>query len=96
MSQSNDLNYKVVYNQNAESIPYCRLFVIVLGLFKQTVHFLLLINLKICLSSIQCWDLNPMPLEYDSSPITTTPGLQPYQECIFGWLYSCVKTLITY
>ena len=30
-----------------------------------------------CSSSIQCWDLNPQPLEHESFPITTRPGLPP-------------------
>ena len=30
-----------------------------------------------CQSSIQCWDSNPQPLEHESSPITTRPGLPP-------------------
>ena len=35
------------------------------------------INVKKCLSSIWCRDLNPRPLEHDSPPITTRPGLPP-------------------
>ena len=27
---------------------------------------------------IRCWDANPRPLEHDSPPITTRPGLPPY------------------
>ena len=30
------------------------------------------------LSSIQCWDLNPRPLDHESPPITTRPGLPPF------------------
>ena len=30
-----------------------------------------------CRSSIRCWDLNSWPLEHESSPITTSPGLSP-------------------
>jgi len=41
------------------------------GLFKQTIQQ---INVKKCSSSIRCRDLNPQPLEYKSSPITTRLG----------------------
>ena len=30
-----------------------------------------------CPSNIQCWDSNPRPLEHESLPITTRPGLPP-------------------
>ena len=44
----------------------------ILRSFSNTNHnFLLLINVKKCPSSIQCWDSNPRPLEHESSPITT-------------------------
>ena len=33
--------------------------------------------LKICPSSMWCWDLNSWPLEHESPPITTRPGLPP-------------------
>ena len=32
---------------------------------------------KNCPSSIWCWDTNPQPSQYRSSPITTRPGLPP-------------------
>ena len=41
-------------------------------LFKQTLQFLQQI------SGIRCWDSNPRPLEHESPPITTRPGLLPY------------------
>ena len=41
------------------------------SLFKQTLQFLQQINVKKCLSSIQCWDLNPPPSEHEPPPITT-------------------------
>ena len=44
-------------------------------LFKPTLQFLQQINVKKYPSSIQCWDLNPQPLEHESPPITTRPGL---------------------
>ena len=28
--------------------------------------------------SIRCWDSNPRPVEHESPPITTRPGLPPY------------------
>ena len=30
-----------------------------------------------CPSSIRCWDSNPRPLEHESPPMTTRPGLPP-------------------
>ena len=45
--------------------------------FATTVQFLQQINVKKCSSSIQCWDSNPLPLEHESPPITTRPGLPP-------------------
>ena len=30
-----------------------------------------------CPSSIRCWDSNPWPLDHESPPITTRPGLPP-------------------
>ena len=44
-------------------------------LFKQTLQFLQPINVKKYPSSIRCWDLNPQPLEHESPPINTRPGL---------------------
>ena len=34
--------------------------------------------------SIQCWDSNPRPLEHESPPITTRPGLPPKLFITFG------------
>ena len=31
--------------------------------------------MKKCPSSIWCWDSNPQPLEFESPPITTRPGI---------------------
>ena len=36
-------------------------------------------KLSKCPSSIQCQDSNPQPYKYESSPITTRPGLPPLQ-----------------
>ena len=33
----------------------------------------------LCPSSIQHWDSNPLPLEHESPPITTRPGLPPHE-----------------
>ena len=33
-----------------------------------------------CPSSIRCWDLNQHPLEHESPPITTRPGLRPERQ----------------
>ena len=54
------------------------LFLFIYGLFKQTIKFLQQMNVKkSCPSSIWHWDSNPQPLEHESSPITTRPGLPP-------------------
>ena len=46
------------------------------GLIKQTsLQILQQINVKKCPSSIQCRDSNTWPLENESPPITTRPGL---------------------
>ena len=52
-------------------------FLFIFGLFKQTIQFLQQINVKKCPSSIRRWDSNPRPLERESTPITTRPGLPP-------------------
>ena len=44
-------------------------------LFKQTIHFLQRNKCEKCPSSIWSWDSIPQPLEHESSPITTRPGL---------------------
>ena len=54
-------------------------------LFKQALQFLQQINVKKCQSSIGCWDSNPQPLEHDSSPITTRPGLPPFLVTKLGY-----------
>ena len=53
--------------------PLFRLFSV---FFKQTIQFLQQINVKMsCPSSIWRQDSNPQPLEHETSPITTRPGL---------------------
>ena len=52
-------------------------FLFIFSLFEQTIEMLQQINVKKCPSSIRCWDLISQPLEYQSSPITTRPGLPP-------------------
>ena len=56
----------------------------IFGLFKQTsLHFMHQIYVKKCPSSLQCRDLNPWPLEHESPPITTRPGLLPIIRNVF-------------
>ena len=45
--------------------------------FQNTLQFLEQIIVKKCPSSILCRDLNSQPLEHESPPITTRPGLRP-------------------
>ena len=52
-------------------------FSFIFGLFKQTLKFLQQIYVKKCPSSIWCQDSNPRPLEHESLPITTRPGIPP-------------------
>ena len=40
-----------------------------------------------CPSDIRCRDSNPQPLENESPPITTTPGLPPTQDNFSGSRY---------
>ena len=50
----------------------------------QTLKFLQQINVKKCPSSRRCWDSNPQPLEQESLPITTRPGLPPQKVSVSG------------
>ena len=61
-------------------------FLFIFGLFKQTIQFLQQINVKKCPSSIRRWDSNPRPLERESTPITTRPGLPPIYETLPRYL----------
>ena len=36
------------------------------------------------ISSIWCWDSNPQPLEHESSPVTTRPGLPPIHNSLLA------------
>ena len=58
------------------------LFFIYFRLFKQALQFLQQINVKQCPSSIRHWDSNPQPLEIESPPITTRPGLPPVKKFV--------------
>ena len=53
-------------------------FPFIVGLFKQSIQFVQQINLKKCPSSIWRRNSNPWPFEHELSPITTRPGLPPY------------------
>ena len=47
-----------------------------------------------CPSSIWCWDLNPRPLENESSPIITRPGFPPNSEkCSYAFRSAVQFTL---
>ena len=49
--------------------------------------------MKKCPPSIQCWDWNSQPLEHESPPITTRPGLPPnYSQivCVESFADNCV------
>ena len=54
---------------------------LIYGLFKQTKNTIFSTNeCEKCPSRIQCWDSHPQPLEHESSPITTLPGLPPLND----------------
>ena len=53
------------------------LFFVYFRLFKQTLHCLQQMCVKKCPSCIRSWDSNPQPLEHESPPIATWPGLPP-------------------
>ena len=57
-------------------------FYVYFRLFKQALQFLQQINVKQCPSSIRHWDSNPQPLEIESPPITTRPGLPPVKKFV--------------
>ena len=53
-------------------------FLFIFGLFQTNINTILQqINVKKCPSSIRHRDSNPRPLERESPPITTRPGLPP-------------------
>ena len=49
-----------------------------------------------CPSSISCQDSNPRPLEHQSSPITTRPGLPPSSVFIFRLQNSATEAFKAY
>ena len=64
------------------------LFFIYFRLFKETLQFLQQINEKQYPSSTRCWDLNPQPLDCESHPITTRPGLPPNPLILYFRLFN--------
>ena len=62
------------------------LFFIYFRLFKHTLQFLQQINVKKCPSSIRFRDSNSQPMEHESPPITTRPGLPPKNSILLLWL----------
>ena len=77
-----------------ETRHFFRLFFVYFCLFKQTLPFLQQINVNKCPSSIRSWDSNPRPSEHVSPPITTRPGLPPYNRNFLseGTSYECYST----
>ena len=57
------------------TVPGFELIFICFRLFKPIANFSIKKYVKKCPSSIRCQDLNSRPLEHDSPPITTKPGL---------------------
>ena len=76
------------------------LIVIAAYCFQWAIHDLFFIyfrffprNSTIFTSSIQCWDLNPQPLERESSPLTTIPGLPPHNLLLLTKLSEALRSL---
>ena len=67
------------------------LFFVYFRSFQTNNTFLQQINVKICPSSIWCWDSNPQPLKHESSPITTRTGLCKVSNDMLG-----IKQVIKY
>ena len=68
------------------------------GFFKQTsMSFFQPINVTKCPSYIRCWDSNPLPSDYESHPITTRPGLPPfnYKSDSYCLQHSCGPGIFT-
>ena len=64
------------------------LLLFIFSLSKQTsLQFLQQIHVKKCPSSVQCWVSNPQPLDHESSPMTTTPGLSVFRYVKTDWFY---------
>ena len=77
--KSYQVNYKGFFKKMGHPRPLFRLFLLS---FKQTIQILQQIQVKKCPSSIKCRDLNSQPSNYESSPLTTRPGLPPiYKVC---------------
>ena len=55
------------------------LFFIYFHLFQTNIAIFTANICEKCLSSLRCWDSNSQPLEHQSPPITTRPGLPPFQ-----------------
>ena len=49
--------------------------------------------MKKCPSRIRYLDLNPRPLEQESSPITTRPGLPPNLANVSGWTFRIITQI---
>ena len=64
-------------------------------LFRHTLQFLQQINVKKCPSSMWCQDSNSQPMEHESPPITTRPGLPPPWANFFGSVVvkECLKMI---
>ena len=63
---------KIFFNE-----PTPASFSFIFGLFKQTIQLFTTNQCEKCPTSIWRQDSNPRPLEHESSPITTRPGLLP-------------------
>ena len=78
MKEASAVSFTLFHTQqnsflNEWAIP--GLFFVYFRLFKQTLQFSQQINVKKCSSSIQCWDSNSQPSDYETPPLTTRPGL---------------------
>ena len=68
------IKFKLFFKKMGQPWPLFHLFPV---FSNKHYNFLQQIYVKKCSSSIWCQDSNPRPLECESPPITTRPGLPP-------------------
>ena len=69
------------HSVNFFKMGHPRLFFVLFSCFQTNITIFTTNQCEKCPSSVGCWNSNPLPLEHESPPITTTPGL--ILVCIF-------------
>ena len=86
------INLKYAHSWSLKMDQPRSLFLLFLVFLYKNFKFLHQIYVKKCPSSIRCRDSNPRPLECESLPITTRPGLPPKEErCFLNKSFSKTK-----